>query len=109
MEYEVILSAEAQEHFRRIIHYLIYELQSDQAASMVTDDMEETILRLSEVAGSLKLCEHPRLQALGYRTIHFRRHKYLCCIKMQAAKHIFSGSSMICRTMRVFFRINPWQ
>lgn len=82
MEYEVILSAEAQEHFRRIIHYLIYELQSNQAASGVTDDMEETILRLSDVAGSLKLCEHPRLRALGYRTIHFRRHKYFMLYKI---------------------------
>lgn len=86
MEYEVILSAEAQEHFRRIIHYLIYELQSDQAASRVTDDMEETILRLSDVAGSLKLCEHPRLRALGYRTIHFRRHKYFMLYKIAGSE-----------------------
>lgn len=81
MEYEVILSAEAQEHFRKIIHYLIYELQSDQAASRVTDDMAETIAKLSDVAGSLKLCEHPRLRALEYRTIHFRRHKYFLLYK----------------------------
>ena len=31
--------------------------------------MEETTARLSTVAGSLKLCDHPRLRALGYRTI----------------------------------------
>ena len=45
MVYEVIFSAEAQEHFRKILHYLIYELQSDQAASRVADDMEETTAR----------------------------------------------------------------
>lgn len=86
MEYKVILSAEAQEHFRRIIHYLIYELQSDQAASRVTDDMEKTIAKLSDVAGSLKLCEHPRLRALGYRTIHFRRHKYFMLYKIAGSE-----------------------
>lgn len=82
MVYEVILSAEAQEHFRRILHYLIYELQSVQAASRVADDMEKTIARLSTVADSLKLCDHPRLRALGYRTIHFRRHKYFMLYKI---------------------------
>lgn len=44
MVYEVILSEEAQEHFRRIIHYLIYELRSDQAASRVTDDMDTPLI-----------------------------------------------------------------
>lgn len=82
MVYEVIFSAEAQEHVRKILHYLIYELQSDQAASRVADDMEETTARLSTVAGSLKLCDHPRLRALGYRTIHFRRHKYFMLYKI---------------------------
>lgn len=82
MVYEVIFSAEAQEHFRKILHYLIYELQSDQAASRVADDMEETTARLSTVAGSLKLCDHPRLRALGYRTIYFRRHKYFMLYKI---------------------------
>ena len=82
MVYEVIFSAEAQEHFRKILHYLIFELQSDQAASRVADDMEETTARLSTVAGSLKLCDHPRLRALGYRTIHFRRHKYFMLYKV---------------------------
>ncbi len=75
MEYEVILSREAQEHFRRIIYHLLYEFKSEQAAINVINDMEETVLRLSRVAGSLKLCEHPRLRALEYRTIHFKQHK----------------------------------
>jgi len=43
MEYEVILSAEAQEHFRKIIQYLIYEFKNEQAATNVVDDMEETV------------------------------------------------------------------
>ena len=77
MEYKVVLTAEAKEHFKQIIHYLLYELESKQAATNVTNDFEETITRLSRVAGSLKLCDDETLQAKGYRTIHFRQHKYL--------------------------------
>lgn len=76
MEYEVTLSAEAQTHFRKIINHLLCEFQNEQAAVNITNDMEETIVRLSNVAGSLKLCDHPRLRALEYRTIHFKRHRY---------------------------------
>ena len=77
MEYNVVLSAQAQMHFRKIIDYLIYELQNQQAAKSVVDDFDNTIVRLSHVAGSLKLCDDSVLRAKGYRTIHFRKHKYL--------------------------------
>lgn len=86
MEYEVILSAEAQEHFRKIINHLLYEFKSEQAAANVTDDMEETVSRLSQIAGSLKLCEHPRLRALEYRTIHFKRHQYFMLYKISGSQ-----------------------
>lgn len=109
MEYDVILSAEAQEHFRKIIHYLIYELQSDQAAIRVTDDMEETIAKLSDVAGSLKLCEHPRLRDLGIGQSISGGISILCCIKLQAVKRTSSGSSMTCRIMKTYFRLKSRQ
>ena len=82
MEYKVVLTAEAKEHFMQIIHYLLYKLKSRQAATNVTNDFEETITRLSHVAGSLKLCDDEILQAKGYRTIHFRQHKYLMVYSM---------------------------
>lgn len=77
MEYDIVLSVQAQTHFREIINYLIYELQNQQAAISVADDFDETIARLSHVAGSLKLCDDSVLRAKGYRTIRFRKHKYL--------------------------------
>lgn len=77
MEYDVVLSVQAQTDFREIINYLVYELQNQQAATSVVDDFEDTIARLSHVAGSLKLCDDNVLRARGYRTIHFRKHKYL--------------------------------
>lgn len=77
MEYDIVLSVQAQTHFREIINYLIYELQNQQTAISVADDFDETIARLSHVAGSLKLCDDSVLRAKGYRTIRFRKHKYL--------------------------------
>ena len=77
MEYDVVLSVQAQTHFHKIINYLLYELQNQQAAISVADDFDETIARLSHVAGSLKLCDDSVLRAKGYRTIRFRKHKYL--------------------------------
>ena len=34
------------------------------------------------MAGSLKLCDDPELQALGYRTIHLKRHRYFLLYKI---------------------------
>ena len=76
MEYKVVLTSQAKAHFREIIHYLCYELESRQAATNITNDFEETIDRLSMTVGSFKLCDDEVLRAKGYRTIHFRRHKY---------------------------------
>ena len=49
MEYEVVLTSQAQLDFRKITHYLLYEFKSEQAAIGVTDDMEKTIERLSYI------------------------------------------------------------
>ncbi|MCM1542009.1 MAG: type II toxin-antitoxin system RelE/ParE family toxin [Blautia sp.] len=77
MGYKVVLTSRVKSHFREIIHYLRYELESQQAATSVTNDFEEIIDRLSVSAGSFKLCDDEILRDKGYRTIHFKRHKYL--------------------------------
>lgn len=76
MEYEVILSGQAKEDFRKIVHHLLYKFGNKQAAANIINDMEDTITRLSRIAGSLKLCDEPELRAAEYRTIHFKRHRY---------------------------------
>lgn len=73
MEYKVVLTSAAKIQFRNIINYLLYELESQQAATDVINDFEDTIFRLSHVAGSLKLCDDKILRAKGYRTIHFKK------------------------------------
>ena len=34
------------------------------------------MLMLERIAGSLKMCENPRLKKLGYRRINFLSHRY---------------------------------
>ena len=91
MEYDIVLSVQAQTHFREIINYLIYELQNQQAAISVADDFDETIARLSHVAGSLKLCDDSVLRAKGYRTIRFRKHKYLMVYTVDGSRAYVEG------------------
>lgn len=88
MGFEVVLTSQAQLDFRDITNYLLYKLKSDQAADSVVSDMENTIERLSHIADSLKLCEDPRLRDLGYRTIHFKHHKYFMLYRVEGV-HVY--------------------
>lgn len=82
MEYKVVLTSTAKTQFKNIIDYLLYELENQQAATNVMNDFDDTISRLSHVAGSLRLCNDKILRAKGYRTIHFKRHQYLMVYTM---------------------------
>lgn len=88
MGFEVALTSQAQLDFRDITDYLLYELKNVQAVDSVMGDMEDTIERLSRIAGSLKLCEDPQLRDLGYRTIHFKHHKYFMLYRVEGV-HVY--------------------
>lgn len=47
-----------------------------QAAQNVLNDYDATIESLKHVAGSLKLCDNPRLRQLEYHRINFLNHRY---------------------------------
>ena len=76
MEYKVVVTSDAEEDLDRFIRYLLFEKRSEQAATNVLNDFEATIRSLSQVAGSLKLCDNPRLRKLEYRRINFLSHRY---------------------------------
>lgn len=76
MAYKVVVTADAEEELNQYIRYLLMVKKSEQAARNVLDDFEATIQSLRNVAGSLKLCDNPRLKELGYRRINFLSHKY---------------------------------
>ena len=82
MDYEVILSHTASAQAERILDYIFYELKNPQAMQSVETDMKETAERLSHTAGSLKLCDDKKLREKGYRTIHFKYHRYFMLYKI---------------------------
>lgn len=76
MDYKIVVTSDAEEDLDRFIKYLLFEKKSEQAAKNVLDDFEATKENLKYVAGSLKLCDNPRLKELGYRRINFLSHRY---------------------------------
>lgn len=83
MEYKVVITSDAEDDLDEFIRYLLYEKQSEQAASNVLDDFEATKAILSRVAGSLKLCDNPNLKEYGYRRINFLAHKYFMLYRIE--------------------------
>ena len=82
LEYKVVITRDAKTHLAQILRYIRQDLGNEQAARSVRDDVLETKTRLSHVADSLKLCDNPKLCALGYRTIHLKRHRYFMLYKI---------------------------
>ena len=76
MDYKIVITNDAEEDLERFIKYLIIEKKSIQAAENALNDYDATIENLKYVAGSLKLCDNPKLHQLGYRRINFLNHRY---------------------------------
>ena len=83
MDYKVVVTTDAEEDLDRFIRYLLFEKQNRQAASNVLNDFEAAVHTLSNVVGSLRLCGNPRLNALGYRKIHFLSHRYFMLYRLE--------------------------
>ena len=76
MEYKIFVTEDAKEDLERFIRYLIMEKGNIKAAQNVLDDYDATVESLKRVAGSLKLCDNPKLRQLEYRRINFLNHRY---------------------------------
>ena len=76
MDYDVFVTPDTKEDLEGFIYYLLVEKKSRQAAKNVLDDFEATKRSLATEAGSIKLCDNPRLKDLGYRRINFLSHRY---------------------------------
>ena len=76
MIYKVVVTRDAEEDLDNFIKYLITEKKNMQAAENVLNDYDATIESLKHVAGSLKLCDNPKLRQLEYRRINFLNHRY---------------------------------
>ncbi|MCM1536361.1 MAG: type II toxin-antitoxin system RelE/ParE family toxin [Clostridium sp.] len=83
MDYNVIISDFAEAQLDRIIYHVLYRLKNAQAAQGILSDFKNTKEKLSRVAGSLKLCDDPHLQASGYRIIHLAQHQYFMVYRVE--------------------------
>lgn len=83
MDYKVVVTRDAEEDLERFVNYLIIEKKSMQAAENVLNDYDATIESLKHVAGSLKLCDNPRLRQLEYRRINFLNHRYFMLYRIK--------------------------
>ncbi|MCD8241377.1 MAG: type II toxin-antitoxin system RelE/ParE family toxin [Lachnospiraceae bacterium] len=83
MGYNVTVTEDAENELNNYIQYLLFEKKSEQAAGSLLDDFEETVRVLSDVAGSLKLCENPRLKEQGYKRMNFLRHRYFMLFRLE--------------------------
>ena len=61
---------------------------NDHAATALLDDFDETIEKLSEVAGSLKPLDDQELADEGYRKIRLRRHRYYLIYRVEGKQAI---------------------
>lgn len=83
MDYKVNLMQSAEEDLNNFVAYLLFEKKNKQATKNLLDDFERTKESLSYVAGSLRLCENPRLKELGYRRINFLSHRYFMLYRVE--------------------------
>ncbi len=83
MDYEVVVTKDAEEDLERFIKYLIFEKDNLHAAENVLNDYDATVESLRHVAESLKLCDNPRLRQLKYRRINFLNHRYFMLYRIE--------------------------
>ena len=93
MDYKVVVTAEAEEDLNQFIQYLLFAKKNKQAAKNVLDDFEDTIKKLKYIASSLKVCDNPRLQSLGYRRINFQQHRYFMLYRIENDKFFYRDCS----------------
>jgi len=88
MDYEVFITIDAENDLNQFVRYLLFEKHNEQAARNLLNDFELTKQNLQRVAGSLKVCENPRLKELGYKRINFTTHRYFMLYRVEENKAI---------------------
>lgn len=83
MDYNIVVTADAEEDLNGFIRYLLFVKKNEQAAKNVLDDFEDTKNSLKTVAGSFNRCDNQHLQGLRYYRINFLRHRYFMLYRIE--------------------------
>ena len=70
MDYNVVITSDAEKDLDSFIHYLLFEKKNEQAASSVLDDFEKTKQILSVVAVSLNYCANSHRYFMLFRLVN---------------------------------------
>ncbi len=81
--YDTIISPKALSQLDSYVDYILNTLLNPDAAMNLWRDAEDTRALLAKCAGSLKLCTHPKLCALGYHPMFFTRHRYVMLYRIE--------------------------
>ncbi len=74
--FEVVITKKASSQLHSYADYIRYTLLNEDAAKNLIVDAHETVKKLTYVAASLPMCQHPMLKKYRYRIIHFKTHQY---------------------------------
>ena len=81
--FRITIMPEAKGQLRNYLKYLKINLKNEQAYHSVKADYEDTINRLKTLAGSINVCEHPKLAEREIRKIFFRKHDYVLLYRIK--------------------------
>ena len=85
MNYNVVVTQNAEMDLEEFVQYLLFEKKNRQAARNLLNDFELTKEKLEQTAGALKYCESPKLKAYGYKRINFISHRYFMLFRLEGA------------------------
>lgn len=83
MDYEVVVTPDAESDMNAFLDYLFYSKQNVQAVAALTDDFEKTLRRLAISAASLRPDDDLKCAALGYHRIRLHRHRYFMMYRLE--------------------------
>ena len=99
MDYKIVLMKHAEEDLDRFIAYLLFEKKSEQAARNLLNDFEATKTSLSNVAGSLKLCDNTKTKRIRIsKNLIFYPIDILCFIVLKTIRFMWIIFFMNCKT-----------
>lgn len=91
MVYKVIITSTAMHQLNMYVDYTLFNLQNPLAAKAIISDLKKTKEKLSFVAGSLALCNHPILAKYGYRKIMFQKHQFYMLYRIDGNTVVVDG------------------
>ena len=77
MAYRVIITPQALHHLDMYVAYTTFKLKNGLAGRAILNDAKQSKICLSNVAGSIRICDNSLLATYGYRKYRFLKHPFI--------------------------------